>query len=370
MGIEPADNVVMSLGVEEHYWNWTRPGSSLESRIRYFTAGTSGPLLLLLHGFGVGAYHYERNIDELSKSCRVFAVDVLGQGSSWPSRLATQEDGLYISIDTWISQITEFATEVMGASSEQPTYIAGNSLGGLLAVYMGAMHADLVRGLVLLNATPFWSFRPPLKAKNQGIWGWFPEGFGLVPVPSGLKSFIERLWWNNLRSPRTVRSMLQLVYSNNSSVDEETVQRILEATEQPLALDVFSAIALAPKPELGFDECLDRLRERGTDVLMLYGREDPWVVPLWGRRLKKRVPSAIYLEMSPAGHCPHHEVPNTVTTLMLRWISTGEAPVPEGGEASIEEEGGRLIKVRNLGSKPSSAPSNWLTNILVRDEVQ
>jgi pimeloyl-ACP methyl ester carboxylesterase len=217
-------------------------------RIRYFTAGTSGPPLLLLHGFGVGAYHYERNIDELSKTCRVFAVDVLGQGSSWPSRPATQEDGLYISIDTWISQITDFATEVglrergseaqsagwwaadgleentpalslsfplflnplphlhtqppallskvMGVSAEQPTYIAGNSLGGLLAVYMGAMHADLVRGLVLLNATPFWSFRPPLKAQNQGVWGLFPEGFGLVPVPDGLKSFIERLWWN------------------------------------------------------------------------------------------------------------------------------------------------------------------------------
>lgn len=49
-------------------------------RIRYFQAGDKGPCLLLLHGFGVGAYHWERNIKELSQSCRVFAVDVLGQG--------------------------------------------------------------------------------------------------------------------------------------------------------------------------------------------------------------------------------------------------------------------------------------------------
>ena len=49
-------------------------------RIRYFQAGEKGPCLLLLHGFGVGAYHWERNIKELSQSCRVFAVDVLGQG--------------------------------------------------------------------------------------------------------------------------------------------------------------------------------------------------------------------------------------------------------------------------------------------------
>jgi hypothetical protein len=83
-----------------------------------------------------------------------------------------------------------------------------------------------------------------------------------------------------------------------------------------------------------------------------------------GQRLKARVPSAVYLEMSPAGHCPHHEVPNTVTTLMVKWISTGEAPVPEGEETFVEEEGGRPIKVRNLGSKPVVSPSNWLTNVV------
>ncbi len=54
--------------------------ASSQNRIRYFQAGTKGPPLLLLHGFGVGAFHYERNIEALSKSCCVFAVDVLGQG--------------------------------------------------------------------------------------------------------------------------------------------------------------------------------------------------------------------------------------------------------------------------------------------------
>lgn len=31
--------------------------------------------------------------------------------------------------------------------------------------------------------------------------------------------------------------------------------------------------------------------------------------PVWGLEVKKRVPEAPYYEISPAGHCPHDEVP-------------------------------------------------------------
>lgn len=41
----------------------------------------------------------------------------------------------------------------------------------------------------------------------------------------------------------------------------------------------------------------------------MYGKEDPWVKPVWGLEVKKRVPEAPYYEISPAGHCPHDEVP-------------------------------------------------------------
>ncbi|KAG1653109.1 hypothetical protein FOA52_009130, partial [Chlamydomonas sp. UWO 241] len=244
--VEPEE--VWPEGVSEKYWLWTFPGSSLQTRVRYFEAGTSGPPLLLLHGFGVGAYHYERNIAELSKACRVYAVDVLGQGSSWPVRAATAEDGLYISVDTWRQQLADFAVDVMKVGPSERCYVAGNSLGGLLAVQLAALRPELVAGLVLLNATPFWSFRPSLSAVSQGVWAMLPAGFGSVPVPQKLKDFIGKYWWDTLRRPGTIRTMLQLVYSDAGSVDEGTVKRILKATEQPLALDVFAAIALAPKP--------------------------------------------------------------------------------------------------------------------------
>ena len=42
------------------------------------------PSLLLVPGFGVGTFHYERNIEELSKYYSVYTLDLFGQGKSWP----------------------------------------------------------------------------------------------------------------------------------------------------------------------------------------------------------------------------------------------------------------------------------------------
>lgn len=43
------------------------------------------PALLLLPGFGVGSYHYEHQLRDLGQEYRVWAMDFLGQGKSWPS---------------------------------------------------------------------------------------------------------------------------------------------------------------------------------------------------------------------------------------------------------------------------------------------
>ena len=67
---------------------------------------------------------------------------------------------------------------------------------------------------------------------------------------------------------------------------------------------------------------------------MIYGKEDPWVVPLWGQRalrvLKKaekfspddpsRESKHIYIEISPSGHAPNHETPVTVNAAIEAWI--------------------------------------------------
>eukprot|EP00798_Chlamydomonas_sp_ICE-L_P023853 gene23853-9409_t len=291
-------------GVEERFWNWR-----FGSRIRYLSAGSEGTPMLLLHGFGVGAHHWERNMVELAQAGhRVFAVDLIGQGSSWPEWVIghAHQDRAAAT-----EQLHDFILQVIGG--DERVYVAGNSLGGMLAMHLGAKQPDMVRGLILLNATPFWSFRPPT-TQPQGLWGVFPKNLASVPGPEGLRGFIGKYWWNNLRNPKTVRSMIQLVYAEKNAADEALVQlvyakknaagealvqKIVEATLQPGALDAFLSIVLAPKPELSFDEMLKAVSH--LPILMVYGQDDPWVVPLWGQRLKRTVPAATYLELTPSG---------------------------------------------------------------------
>jgi hypothetical protein len=44
------------------------------------------------NSFGVGGYHFERNCAQLSQRFRVFALDLLGQGGSWPASQEVDPD--------------------------------------------------------------------------------------------------------------------------------------------------------------------------------------------------------------------------------------------------------------------------------------
>jgi pimeloyl-ACP methyl ester carboxylesterase len=74
-------------------------------------------------------------------------------------------------------QIHDFVEQVVG----RPAYLAGNSLGGYVAVQVAARHPSQVLGLLLLNSTPFWSFKPAASGP-QGVWGLLPGLDATVPV--------------------------------------------------------------------------------------------------------------------------------------------------------------------------------------------
>ena len=197
-----------------------------------------------------------------------------------------------------------------------------------MATYVGATRPALVRGLVLLNATPFWSNAPNPVTDPAGAarmpWDGRLDGDGRAPWYC---SALVGLWWNTLRSPATVRTLLGLVYTDSSALDDALVASILAPTARSQARDVFVSIFLSPRTPLSFNDMLDRL---SCPVSLVYGRDDPWVVPLWGQRAMRRLPpTTTYYELTPAGHCPHHERPDTVNTLIAGWVAAQTQGVPE-----------------------------------------
>jgi hypothetical protein len=47
-----------------------------------------------------------------------------------------------------------------------------------------------------------------------------------------IKSTIERYWWDRIRNPETIRSLLQLVYARPSTIDDALLERIVEVSLQ------------------------------------------------------------------------------------------------------------------------------------------
>ncbi|GAQ85781.1 putative alpha/beta hydrolase fold containing-protein [Klebsormidium nitens] len=376
-GQKAAQSVEKESIIEGHTWEWRH-----RWHVYYETAGTQGPPLVFLPGFGVGCFHFRDQLRDLGSDHRVWVMDLLGQGNSWPSHdPAPHADGdfkywgfgpaaeewagdLIYSVDTWTSQIEAFLATVV----KEPVYLLGNSLGGYLAVSLAARRPDLVKGVCLVNATPFWAFIPSPKSKN-----WFSRQIGrviwagAVPVPRWARWASSR-WWDALRNPGTIRALLAQVYCNRERLSDELVAQIVEPTSHPAAASAFASIIFAPKPENSFNEGLHKLRAHGVPLCLMYGREDPWVRPVWGQQAKRIVPNAPYFEISPAGHCPHHEAYEVFNILVRKWIAhhetDGEEPLPERLDAVEIGLANELVCAELVSGEPRNAFERIASGVL------
>lgn len=282
--------------------------------IHFVQKGESGPSVLLIHGFGVGSYTFNRNMPELSESHRVFACDLLGQAASWPCSQPEKEDALEYSIDTWAEQLASFIRDVI--ADDKGVYLAGNSLGGLLATTVAYRYPELTRGVILLNATPFWTV-PNARALA-------PLQLGRVPLNKSLTTAIEDNLFSIMKNPSWIQEQLKLVYKDHSMIDPECVELMCAACDHPHAAEAFLSIFLSPRGRVGVGVMVKELCEQGIPVCQMHGNEDPWVKAWWARRLKRQVPSVEYYRVSPAGHVVHDEVPETINKLLADWIAGKE----------------------------------------------
>ncbi|KAJ8748767.1 hypothetical protein K2173_011322 [Erythroxylum novogranatense] len=365
-GLPDVSNGDSVASISSCFWEW-KPKFS----VHYEKGGSENvksPSVLFLPGFGVGSFHYEKQLKDLGRDYRVWAIDFLGQGLSLPVENPTMmsPDGntslekdilwgfgdeaepwasdLAYSIDLWQDQVRYFIEEVIG----EPVYLVGNSLGGYVALYFAACNPQLVKGVTLLNATPFWGFLPN-PTRSPRLARLFPWS-GTFPLPESVRKLTDLLW-QKIADPGSIADVLKQVYADHTTDVEKVFSRILEITQHPAAAAAFASIMFAPRGQLSFWEALSRCKMSDVPLCLMYGKEDPWVKPVWGLEVKKQVPEATYYEISPAGHCPHDEVPEVVNYLLRGWIRNLESrglvalPLLDGDD---DEESIRRIFARDL----------------------
>jgi pimeloyl-ACP methyl ester carboxylesterase len=283
---------------------WSFQGSHIHTLSRAPEAGgQERPAVLLVHGFGASTDHWRHNIPALASSYEVHALDLLGFGRS-----AKPADLPYGGA-LWRDQLCAYVRERIG----RPTVIAGNSLGGFAALAAGAALGDDCAGVVLLNAAgPFSEEQKP------------PEGWGRIAritIGSALfkSPILQRLLFENLRRPATIRRTLRQVYIDPTNVDEELVEAIRRPSLDPGAFGVFRTVFDIPR-----GQPLDALfAELNAPLLLIWGIRDPWINAEGRRkRFQRHAPAATTEVVLQAGHCPHDEVPSIVNEQLLQWLGT------------------------------------------------
>ncbi len=110
--------------------------------IRYFTAGDEGLPLVLLHGNAASALDWSWVLPKLATQYRVYAPDFPGFGDS-------SKPNLNYSLDF----LTQFLTDFLDALEIERAVVAGNSLGGIVALRFALSNSDRVASLVLVDSS-------------------------------------------------------------------------------------------------------------------------------------------------------------------------------------------------------------------------
>ncbi|MFI6406229.1 alpha/beta fold hydrolase [Streptomyces sp. NPDC050548] len=246
----------------------------------------SGEPLLLLHGIGHHRQAWDPVVDILATERDVIAVDLPGFGAS-----PALPEGLAYDLSTTAAVFSAFC-EALGL--DRP-HIAGNSLGGLMALELG--REKVVRSVTALSPAGFWS-----EAERRYAFGvllTMRQIARRMPLP-----MVERL-------SRTVAGRTALT----STIYARPGRRSPEAV-------VAETLALVNAP--GFDDTLragttvqftDDLP--GLPVTVAWGTQDRLLLRRQGVRAKHLIPRARLVRLPGCGHCPMSDDPALVARVIL-----------------------------------------------------
>ncbi|MEU0190729.1 alpha/beta fold hydrolase [Streptomyces afghaniensis] len=253
--------------------------------LSYTRQGTGEPLLLL-HGIGHHRQVWDPVIPALAAERDVIAVDLPGCGES-----PALPDGMAHDLPT---MNTVLAALCEALDIERP-HVAGNSLGGLLALDLA--RAQLVRSVTALSPAGFWN-----EAERRYA---FTVLMTMRQIAQRMPlSVVERL-----ARPAIGRTLL------TSTIYARPGRRSPEAV-------VAETLALARAQ--GFSETLRSGRTVqftddivGTPVTVAWGNRDRLLIPRQGVRAKSVIPRARLVRLPGCGHVPMNDDPALVARVVL-----------------------------------------------------
>lgn len=267
--------------------------------------------VLLLHGLGGNSATWHGVAPLLAHAgAHVLAVNLPGFGPSRPDRRRVS-----------VALLTELLAAVMKreAPSGTPWVLAGNSLGGTLALELACRHSERVAGVSLAAlALPLTWGR-----SIGGISGLF--SFLPAAVPWVGRQLIAS-YMTRTGLPGVVDEPVRALFGDPARLDAGLREELLGVSKGRLTWVRDAARAyeqatlslgwqlLAPSGEAR------SIRETRCPVQVIHGGRDPIFPAAALRKLSRVRPDWDYAEMPDVGHVPQLEAPTDVAALLLAWL--------------------------------------------------
>lgn len=231
-----------------------------------------GKDLLFLHGAG-GHMPNDPLIAALATKYRVVAPLLPGYGRS------EGEDGLRDMLD-----VTLHALDVMERLELRKPIVVGHSMGGMIAAEMAAIAHTEIERLCLLAPAGLWLDAHPIA-----------DLFTTLPYE------LPALLFHDADKGRAI-----LTAGMGDMADLEFLKQFLVMNARRLGM---AGKLLFPIPDRGLVQRLHRITAR---TLIVWGKEDALIPPLYGDAFKKAISKSKLVRIGKAGHAVGQEKPQAV----------------------------------------------------------
>jgi len=264
--------------------------------IRYWSAGESGPPVLLVMGFGMRGDMWRPQVELLRETHRVAWFDHRGVGES--------EKG-----DAWLFRTADMADDALRVLDELgwgAAHVVGVSMGGMVAQEI--------------------ALRAPLRTLSLTLMATLGGGTLLdkLPTRGGLRNFVKA---NLSQGDARIAAAQQLLYPESflAEVDRDVLRARMEAQ---LLRPVPPTTLIGQFHAVLRHEARERLSRTHVPTLIVKPELDELVRPSHSDELLRRVPHARSVVLPDAGHGLVFQSASEVTEAVRSHVAEAERGLP------------------------------------------
>jgi len=258
-----------------------------------------GEPIFLLHGSFSSLHTWDVWQQELSPYYMTISLDFPGHGLTGPDELKRY------SIEDYSALVLALAEKL----NLPKFHLAGNSMGGAVALQVASERPDRVLSLNLIDAAgaPRREVRNLDSTQNQqrGGGAWI---FKLATNPLFSKILLKC-------TPRFLFAMnMKEVYGDDSKVTEQAITRyyelLLREGNRKATVD---RLTQPRRSSINFERLT-------MPTLILWGAKDTWIPLSQGKALEKAIPGSNLVVFDEAGHVPMEEIPTESVAEYLSFL--------------------------------------------------